>query len=214
MDKLAPTLYDIIGYVIPGLLLCYSSLLFYKLYIDISFTLNHLWFSNSLVLILFAYFVGQIVQAFAGIIIKTSVNALWSKSNIDDNFKMQILHLAKEKIKSKIELTTLTNDTAEFMEFNVDSEAMNKLRVLKAVSGFCRGLSLVFFAISAELFIASFSNKEFNLSIDFGHDKCVMILRISSVVAIALGLVFINRYNRFKIRALEALAIGFYAKNV
>ena len=213
MTKYFVTLYDLVGYIVPGFLFT-ASVIFY---LDISYCRYNLieLFSrfNIIIMLLVFYILGHVVQS-----LSYYVTFLFEKDEIvvdlSENQKNMIRGVYKKILPSWGEVRSIDNMDLKLMEMVINNEnTSNIISVSKANYGLFRALMTVFLIniIVSALFLAFNTNFcELKVS-NYSFEITTKFLLIIFLISIFLGIVCNRRYKRFNNKVQKDIVYSFMA---
>ena len=203
MENIKLTIYDWMGYFIPGSLLLWAMSELFKI-TDITFAnlyFNELHISiQSVLLIVFAYTLGHLLHGIANFSIDNLPSGSYPPENyFPDIYKKDFDTNTQDSINNKISKTFDLNYSEEedklrniknsyWLCYNyvIGKNSNSLCQLFLSISGFYRGLTIGSFVISLIYFI-------------FYFFYCMLVLLIIAVVSLLIAFIFLHRIKRFKI---------------
>ena len=137
MDKITITLYDVVGYVIPGFLSLISIALFFAFLTGNPICLTAIYEVNIFWQIGIAYIAGHLVQAIVSTIWKNKYDTDLRKSNISP----EILTKFRESICSIVQADEISHYDILIIENNIsDDKISTKVNMFRAFQGLYKGI--------------------------------------------------------------------------
>jgi hypothetical protein len=214
MERFKVTLYDLLGYLVPGFLtnlvvalyLCYvfeADILLLKFY-----RLNLVW---QLVL---GYVSGHLLQAITSFFIRFDFTSWWRRNKWDENLKKKVIEaLSAELSMKEKDNVTIDRKTLRLAGAIIQTEAaIAAPEIYRALIGFFRGMTGIFVIMFAVAFL--FYVKNFSLPLRIISDRFVLSPKLFGVIAfVSLAFAFISflRFRYFSAHRSETILLRIYA---
>ena len=217
MERFKVTLYDLLGYLVPGFLinlvaafyLCYvfgTDILLLKFY-----KLNLVW---QLVL---GYVSGHLLQAISSYFIRFDFASWWKRNKWDENLKKKVIEaLSAELSMKEKDNFTIDKKTLRLAGGMIQNEAgIAAPEIYRALIGFFRGITGIFvimFAVTLLFYI-----RDFSLPLRIISDHFVLSPKLFGVIAlVSLAFAFISflRFRYFSAYRSETILLRIYASHL
>jgi len=217
MEKFNVTLYDLLGYLVPGCLINSVIVLYFSDLFSSEVLLLKFYKLNLLWQLLFGYVSGNLLQAITSFSFRFNVEGWWKRNKWDPNLKHSIAESLSVVLSKTCEQSLMVNrETLRLAESVLQAQsAYTELNIYRALIGFFRGMTGAFILLSIVLF--SFYLKNTSLPLNIILDGIILSSNLFgglAVISLVFALITFLRFRQFTTYRLEVILLHIYASDI
>ncbi len=213
MEKFKVTLYDLLGYLVPGFLANLVITLYFCYLFESDTLLLKFYRLNLVWQIVLGYVSGHLLQAITSFLIRFDFASWWKRNKWDENLKNKVIQALSSELSLKAkDGVTIDRKTLRLAGAIIQTDAIAAPEVYRALIGFFRGMTGIFvimFAVALLFYISKFS-----LLVRVISDRFVLSPNLFGVIAfVSLVFAFVSflRFRYFSAHRSETILLRIYA---
>jgi hypothetical protein len=214
MEKFKVTLYDLLGYLVPGFLTNLVATLYFCYLFENDILLLKFYRLNLVWQLVLGYVSGHLLQAITSFIIRFDFTSWWKRNKWDENLKKKVIEaLSAELSMEKKDNITIDRKTLRLAGAIIQTEAaITAPEIYRALIGFFRGMTGIFvimFAVTLLFYVRNFS-----LPLRIISDRFVLspkLFGVLALVSLAFALISFLRFRYFSANRSETILLRIYA---